>query len=168
MDYDIYYDYEDNSGCFKVILIILVISLVCGYFAGRQKQQYSTSEETSAAAIAVADTIELNKKYKDKTNKNDKTHINYKAYIFEIDEAGQVGVEYKCKKTWVSRANIVKWEIIDLETGEKIHKSQYHSFDVEMIAVHPGKYAIQFQSISNELSLDLFHRKYNFKVVYEK
>ncbi len=134
---------------------------------GLQDKQKENSAKTSSEAIKIADTIEFNKEYSDKTIKNDKDKIHYKTYKFSVTEPGQIGVEYKCKKSLISRAHIVMWEMINLDTGEKILESHYHSFDIDMIDVEPGNYAIQFHSISNEISLDLRKRPFTFTVHFD-
>lgn len=153
-------------GCGAVIVIIIIASILT-YFFSTATDKNDINVQSSEQAIEIAETINLNEKYKDKTIKNGKEQISYVAYKFNIEKAGKLGVEYKCKKTSHSEVNIVRWEIINLKTNEVIRESEFHNTDVKMKDIKPGEYAIQFFSAGNQFGWDIFRRSYKFKLVYE-
>lgn len=169
-NYDDFDELEDEGiGLFGIIVIAAAVVFVLSLFGGLLSKQKTNAAETSKAAIEAGETIELNKQYKSKTNKNDKDHIYYKTYIFEIDQPGQIGVEFSCKSNPINKCHNVSWEIIDVDNNNEITKSQYHSFEVEMVDIQPGKYAIQFYSTAHsvlELTPDRIKRPFEFKLIF--
>lgn len=164
--WDTHYFFKHLKNFAKFLVVVAVIAFLASVTS--LEGQRANEQETKDAAIAIAETIELNKQYKDKTIKSDKTHKNYNAYYIEITEPGKIGVEYSCKRTIISRYNIVMWQLLEADSEKKISESIYHSFDVKMTDIKPGKYVILFNSASNEFGLDLFRRPYKFKVIFEK
>lgn len=148
-------------------IVVFIFCITCFFQMGKQEIKMANDVHTKAVAIEEAQMLELNKEYHDKTYKNDNAHYYYKSYKFKIDKAGKLGVYGRSKKALISRAYMVEWEVIDLSTNDVVQESKFHNNEVKMEDIKPGNYVLLFKSIDNELGMNLFKRKFKFKVIYE-